>query len=198
MKIYKTLSDEELVKLLKRSNHAAFTEIFERYHRPLYLNIMRIMRNEQEAEDLLQMVFEILWNKRSALDEEKSIGGWLFTLSCCRTIDFMRLKIRERKNLKQAELLWNQHDQGIIFEEHYARLEKVVAELSPQKRRVFEKCKLEGKTYEKAALELGISKYTVAEYLKDSMAYIKKEMTAGNTPSVNTVITFALMVIFFS
>jgi len=53
-------------------------------------------------------------------------------------------------------------------------IEKAVDQLSPQKRKVFDLCKMQSSTYEKAAKELHISKYTVKEYLSDAMVSIKK------------------------
>jgi RNA polymerase sigma-70 factor (ECF subfamily) len=47
-------------------------------------------------------------------------------------------------------------------------------QLSPQKRKVFEICKMQGRTYKKAAEELHISKYTVKEYLSEALVSIKK------------------------
>ena len=53
-------------------------------------------------------------------------------------------------------------------------LEKGIEQLSPQKRRVFDLCKLQRKTYEEAAQELNISKHTVKEYLSDAMNFLKE------------------------
>ena len=56
-------------------------------------------------------------------------------------------------------------------------------QLSPQKRKVFELCKVQGRTYKKAAEELHISKYTVKEYLSEALISIKKYI--GEHPTAN-------------
>jgi DNA-directed RNA polymerase specialized sigma subunit, sigma24 homolog len=61
--------------------------------------------------------------------------------------------------------------------------------LSPQKRKVFELCKVQGRTYKKAAEELHISKYTVKEYLSEALVSIKKYI--GDHPR-QTGITYLL------
>jgi RNA polymerase sigma-70 factor (ECF subfamily) len=73
-----------------------------------------------------------------------------------------------------------------ISEEQYRLLEKAIEQLSPQKRRIINLCKLEGKTYEEAAAELNISRHTVKEYLSAAMAslndYVRKHASHVTVP----------------
>jgi RNA polymerase sigma-70 factor (ECF subfamily) len=71
-------------------------------------------------------------------------------------------------------------------------LEKAIALLSPQKRKVFELCKLQGRTYEEASAEMGISKHTVKEYLSGAMASIKEY--AVNYPEAGAASVFFLFI----
>ncbi|MEO6134276.1 MAG: sigma factor-like helix-turn-helix DNA-binding protein, partial [Ginsengibacter sp.] len=59
-------------------------------------------------------------------------------------------------------------------------LQSGLQQLSPQKRRAFQLCKLESKTYKEAAEEMHISKHTVKEYLQDSMAFLKTYVATHN------------------
>jgi RNA polymerase sigma-70 factor (ECF subfamily) len=65
-------------------------------------------------------------------------------------------------------------EEEIRFGVQWNILENALARLSPQRRRVFELCKLQGKTYEEAAMELHISKYTVKEYLSAAVVAVKE------------------------
>jgi RNA polymerase sigma-70 factor (ECF subfamily) len=65
-------------------------------------------------------------------------------------------------------------EEEIKYGTQWAVLENALSCLSPQRRRAFELCKLQGKTYEEAAMELRISKYTVKEYLSAAIASIKE------------------------
>ena len=60
-------------------------------------------------------------------------------------------------------------------------LQKAIAQLSPQKRRVFELCKLQKQTYLQAAKELQISKHTLKEFLSEAIAPIRVATGATNT-----------------
>lgn len=175
MFLYSTYTDQELLSLMQKDDERAFTALFDRYHRPLFLNIMRVIRNTVDAEDILQEVFFAFWQKRRELAVDQSIGGWLFTLSYNRTVDAFRKDARKKKlhSFMGEDALFPESN-AVRLEEQYLLLENAVSLLSPQKKKIFQYCKLKGKSYAEAASELGISKYTVGEYLKEAMAFIRE------------------------
>jgi RNA polymerase sigma-70 factor (ECF subfamily) len=171
---------------------AAFDEIYCLYFHPVYSNALKITRDTATAEDVLQEVFITLWEKRATIDPGKSLAGWLFVLCYNRSINILRRRLRELLVYRQLP----QPQEGPMEEEikfgvQWNILESALARLSPQRRRVFELCKLQGKTYEEAAMELHISKYTVKEYLSAAVVAVKEY--SRRHPEAT-----ALMVIFLS
>ena len=88
---------------------------------------------------------------------------------------FRSKKLRESVAYQQLQ---GPADDAVIDESKYNMqrqiLENAMAQLSPQKRKVFELCKIQGKTYEETAAALQISKYTVKEYLSASVSFLKE------------------------
>lgn len=158
---------------MKDGDTGAFDVLYERYHHALYRNVMRVMQNSEETEDIVQEVFFTLWQKRHSLNTSQLIGGWLFTVSYHASVSRIRTKQKEQAVLYALPADAVQADAALL-EERAALLEAAIGELSPQKKKVFILCKLEGKSYETAAEELGISRYTVNEYLKDAMLFIRQ------------------------
>lgn len=161
----------------------AFELLYQKYNKAIYGNVIRSVRNEAEVEDIVQDVFLMLWNCRKSLDPQKSVSGWLFSVSYHKTIDFLRKKIREKKYQQSIPTDENEaeeiasHEWNGQEELKYKVLENAIAALSPQKKRVFELCKLQGLSYEQAAEKMGISKNTIHEYLKDAMQFIRQYVT---------------------
>jgi RNA polymerase sigma-70 factor (ECF subfamily) len=127
------------------------------------------------AEDVLQEVFITLWEKKATIDPERSLAGWLFIVCYHKSVNILRKKLRE--SLLYKELQTPEDDsmeEEIKYGTQWKALENALSCLSPQRRKAFELCKLQGKTYEEAAMELRISKYTVKEYLSGAMASIKE------------------------
>lgn len=154
----------------------AFNALFWKYNHALFANAFKLVRSIQMAEDIVQEVFIRLWEKRNTLDPEQEISGWLFVTCYHKSIDQLKRQLKdslEQENIRHSIELISDASLNLT-EVRAVTLEKAMEELSPQKRKVFELCKIQGKTYEKAAAELQISRHTVKEYLSEAVASIKK------------------------
>jgi len=173
-------TEKELARRLITGDIEAFNEIYQKYFHPVYCNALKITREIPVAEDVLQEVFITLWEKRATIDPENSLAGWLFIICYHKSLNILRKKLRESllyKDLRPLNLQppeENSMEEEIKYGAQWKILENALCCLSPQRRRVFELCKLQGKTYEEAAMELRISKYTVKEYLSSAVASIKE------------------------
>ncbi len=165
----------KLLSQLGKDDMQAFDELYWKYQKAVYQNVYKLTRDVLIAEDIVQEVFISLWEKRNTIDANRSVAGWLFVSSYNRSINALKKKLKESKAYQS--LGQEGEDPGYdesIGEVQLNILEKAIAELSPQKRRVFEICKLQGRSYEEAATELNISKNTVKEYLSAAIGSIKE------------------------
>ncbi|MEO6167251.1 MAG: sigma-70 family RNA polymerase sigma factor, partial [Chitinophagales bacterium] len=135
-------SNKELLLRLKDSDVSGFNALFWKYHRPLYANAYKLVRNSELAEDIVQETFITLWEKRSTLDPDRDISGWLFVICYNKSVDQLKLQLKE--SLEQQRLhrsIEIATDINLnLFDLRMSTLEKAMDELSPQKRRVFELC----------------------------------------------------------
>jgi RNA polymerase sigma-70 factor (family 1) len=153
----------------------AFDALYQKYHQAIYANILKITKDENATQDILQEVFIALWEKRSTIDANQSVSGWLFVISYNKSITYLKKILKEPfiSNELDEEMQLTEETDIKVKEEKLQLLEKAISQLSPQKRKVFELCKLQGKSYEEAAKELNISRHTVKEYLSYAVATIK-------------------------
>ena len=86
-------------------------------------------------------------------------------------------------------------DSITTIDAQYYLLYEAINLLSPQKRKVFTLCKLEGKTYEEAAEKLNISKHTVKEYLGHAVASVKSHI--NNNPASLKAVSAMLFCCWF-
>ena len=153
----------------------AFNEIYRKYFHPVYCNALKITRETPVAEDVLQEVFITLWEKKATIDPERSLAGWLFIICYHKSVNILRKKLRESLLYRELQAPGEDSmEEEIKYGTQWKVLENALSRLSPQRRRAFELCKLQGKTYEEAAMELRISKYTVKEYLSAAITSIKE------------------------
>lgn len=85
------ISDEALMRLVQRSDLAAFEELFERHWASAHRIAWAICRNPDAAEDAVQEAFLELWRDRDSYRPEAgSFKGWALTLVRHRAIDAVR------------------------------------------------------------------------------------------------------------
>ena len=197
MKAQKT---NDLALRLRNDDINAFNRLYWDYHAVIYANTLKLIKEPALAEDIVQEVFVTLWSKRHSIDPEQDIAGWLFVVSHHKTVDQLKRKLKQALARKNLSIFTE--DQSIIVntdvkEEQLCAIEKAMDQLSPQKRKVFELCKVQGRTYKKAAEELHISKYTVKEYLSEALVSIKKYV--GEQPRQTGIIIYflAFTTVFF-
>ncbi len=190
----KSQKTNDLASRLRNDDIDAFNTIYWEYHPAVYSNALKLIRDPSIAEDIVQEVFVTLWGKRHAIDPEQDIAGWLFVVSHHKTVDQLKRKLKH--TLLRKNLGISREDHSIIVnadlkEEQLNAIEQAMDQLSPQKRKVFELCKVQGRTYKKAAEELHISKYTVKEYLSEAIVSIKKYI--GEHPRQTGIVIYFLV-----
>ena len=73
-------TDEELLTLLRNNDENAFTAIYERYHKGLYVIACKYLKEQELAKDAVQNIFLKLWEYRSLRNINISLRNYLFTM----------------------------------------------------------------------------------------------------------------------
>ncbi|SEO03177.1 RNA polymerase sigma-70 factor, ECF subfamily [Mucilaginibacter gossypiicola] len=173
-----TDGDKDLVFRLHDDDIGAFDMLYQKYHQAIYRNIFKLTKDDDIARDILQDVFVALWEKRVDINPDQSVSGWLFVLSFNKSVSYLRKKVRETtvvNTMPFSEMEADGSDVQLLDEQYYL-LQQAINQLSPQRRKVFTLCKLEGKTYEEAAEKLNLSKHTVKEYLGHAVVAVKNHI----------------------
>ena len=184
----------DLASRLRNDDINAFNTLYWEYHAAVYANALKLIKDPVIAEDIVQETFVTVWGKRHTIDPDQDFAGWLFVISYHKTIDQLKRKLKEVLAHKKISISIEDHSIYVnadVKEEQLAAIEKAMDQLSPQKRKVFELCKVQGRTYKKAAEELHISKYTVKEYLSEALVSIKKYI--GEHPRQTGIVIYFLV-----
>lgn len=188
-----TVDEYELLCRLVKDDCAAFDAIYRHYSGAVYSNALKLTRDTVIAQDVLQDVFITLWEKRKIIDVNRPVGGWLFTTCYNKSINQLRKKLHESLICRQLQQPVSETNADTaLYEQQWQLLEKTIARLPPQKRKVFELCKLQGKTYEETATILHISKYTVKEYLSGAVCFVKAQVKLNRKSSIASMISLLL------
>jgi len=171
----------EIIEGLRNGDTSAYTRIYDLYHERLYAFVIRFVKLPEVAEDVLQEVFLTLWRVRGRIDSARSLQAYLYKIS--RNGVFKALK----KNARQKEItecikamaapFTFSNEEQLRWKEYEAILSDAIDCLPVQRKKVFRLCRDEGKTYDRVAHELGISRNTVKEHMVLATRSIKLHMS---------------------
>ncbi|WP_033562697.1 RNA polymerase sigma factor [Sphingobacterium sp. SYP-B4668] len=194
------LTEIDEILAMAEGDVKAFNLLYQRYHKPVFANILKLVDNRELATEVLQDVFLALWQNRYKIKVDRPVGGWLFVVSYNKSLNILRSRLKESLAYvaDYPEGLCVEDDTAIeeeIFATQMQILEEAVDELPRRKREVFKMCRYEGRSREDVADFLGLSPQSVNDYLKQSNKSIR-EYIARQYPAYverTLVLTFFLM-----
>ena len=181
MSNYETLSDISLTSLLKDGDDSAFTEIYRRYSKKLFIMCYNYCKNKETAEELVQEVFVGLWDKRDLLNVQK-LQPYLAT-----AIRFSVFKAIYKERRRQEIINQNITIDHAHFEEklHAKFLQELINESVEQ---LPEKCNLvyrysreEGLNNREISEKMKISEKTVEAHLTKALKSVRRYLNDNGT-----------------
>jgi len=173
------LNERLLVRNISKGNIQSFNTLYKEYSGRLYRFALSYLKSEDEAEELVQEVFTIIWDKRKDLKEELSFKSFLFTIAFNIIKKHFRTRVYLSEYLKSGtgnELDMNTSN-DITYESLYQYIKFLVNHLPARRREIFIKSRFEGRSIKEIAEECKISHRTVENQLSDSLKSIRISLT---------------------
>lgn len=182
MKDVKT--NRELLLLLKEGNMVAFDTIYKQYCKRLYGFVIRYVKQEEDAEGIVQEVFIKIWENRDKIDVYSSFESYIFTISYNSVIDLLRKRVHEKKYLEHLSSLQEVENgfeitDEIHFNELNDRIQYLLNKLTPRQKEIFQLSREEGLTHEEIAKKLCISVSTVKNHIVSVLKFLKSNIDSG-------------------
>ncbi|MES2109813.1 MAG: RNA polymerase sigma-70 factor [Bacteroidota bacterium] len=193
MSVYKTLSDNELLQLIKQSDHTAYTEIYHRYFYLIYTHAYKKLRDEEQAKDIVQDIFATLWFKRDFNLPSSNLAGYLYTAVRNKVFDLFAHQQVTSKYIDSLNDYLSNHYSAPT--DHLARenqlkayIEKEIQALPPKMRQIFELSRKENLSHKEIAEKLQVSENNVSKQVNNALRVLKAKLG---------VITFIFFLIRF-
>ncbi|MGY3212873.1 RNA polymerase sigma factor [Mucilaginibacter sp. HD30] len=175
---YLTLTEKELVLLLKEGDKSAFGQLYHNYRVRLYHNILKMIKSDEGAEEILQELFVKIWLNRQNLDPERSFKAYLFKISENLVYDFFRRAALNRKRESHLAMVAsgevNNVERYIYFKESSLLVNQAIENLPPRRKEIYKLCKIDGKSYQEVSHSLGISISTINEHIVKATKAVRK------------------------
>ncbi|RKR85172.1 RNA polymerase sigma-70 factor (ECF subfamily) [Mucilaginibacter gracilis] len=181
-KDYQTLSDSELTELLKASDHAAYTEIYRRYAKILYVHAYKKLQNEALAKDIIQDLFTAIWLKRDTYNiGGTTLYGYLYVAMKNKIFGFFSHEKVERKYLDSLQaFIKSNHsptaDYQIREKQLQRHIDKHIANLPRKMRGIFELSRKEQLSNKEIAVKLNVTESNVSKQIGHAVRILKTKL----------------------
>jgi RNA polymerase sigma factor (sigma-70 family) len=125
------------IKQVLAGNKQAFGHIIDKYKNPLYATILRMTKNPQDAQDLVQEAFIKIYNQLGKYDQRGAFSGWLYRVAVNHCMDEFRKKRSHFKlaEVNEASAINTSHPEVILLKKEKNRqLEKLIGTLPEDER----------------------------------------------------------------
>jgi RNA polymerase sigma-70 factor (ECF subfamily) len=175
----------DLLARITKRERAAFEQLYTRYSNILYATAMKFLKEDADAQDVVQDVFIQIWDKAKLYDPAKGKPlTWALTMTRNRSIDRIRA-IQRRTRLRddfEKETVADESAgirealSGVDASERTQILRDAVARLSPEQRKVIDLAFFGGLTQSEIADRLGEPLGTVKARARRGLMKLKEHL----------------------
>lgn len=173
-------NEVELQRKLAAGDTIAFETLYSHYSTSIQSFLIRYIKVPELAEDISQEIFSKIWECRETMAQVNSFRAYLFTTARNHTLNFLNkaTKINAAKGImmQHMPLPVSLPDDELITREYKQWLNKILNEMNPNMRQVFQLVRQEHRTYDEVAELLGISRNTVKKHMIRSVKIIRNRL----------------------
>ena len=179
-------ADHAALERMARGDHEALAELYDRHARLVFSLALRILRDQSDAEDIVQDVFSQAWRQAARYESGRgNVIAWLLNLTRSRAIDRLRgRRARPDTNAgdpSSLELpdLSRPVDEQIVRSHQAAAIRAAVDELSVLQRVAIELAFYEGLTHVEIADRLELPLGTVKTRIRQGLLKLKERLAGA-------------------
>lgn len=158
----------------------AFRSFFDRYYPQVFGFALRLLKDEDDAEDVAQGIFIKLWIQRATLANITNLDGFLYRVTRNATLNFIASNKYKDSNVSvdSANSVSIRDNVEEVLEANDTQLliDMVVNNLPSQRQKVYRMSREEHLTNDEIAQKLGLEKKTVENHLSLALRELRKAL----------------------
>ncbi|MEX0660604.1 MAG: RNA polymerase sigma-70 factor [Balneolaceae bacterium] len=175
--------DEFWIENIQKKDERSFEILFKKYYLPLTRFVWRYVDSKAIAEELVQELFTILWEKREEwnVDTEKTIRSYLY--KSARNLALNQLKHQEIKEKYDSEWMNQKEHPSIKYRDEIREhqistaISRAIEELPPRSKITYKLHRHDGLTYTEIAEVMGVSVKTVESQMTRTLKTLREQLS---------------------
>jgi len=171
-----TSSDDVLISRIANGDRLAMQVLFARHHVRIYRFVLRLVRNEATAEDLISEVFLDVWRQAAKFEGRSQVSTWMLSIARFKALSALRRRPEQELDDETAAAIEDHSDDPEVTlakKDKGAVLRECLTALSAEHREIVDLVYYHEKSVEEAARIVGIPEATV----KTRMFYARKKLS---------------------
>ena len=168
-------SDEVLIGRIANGDRLAMQVLFARHHVRVFRFVLRLVRNEATAEDLISEVFLDVWRQAGKFEGRSAVSTWLLSIARFKALSVLRRKPEAELDEETAEAIEDTSDTPDVVLQKKQKadiIRKCLGGLSAEHREIVDLVYYHEKSVEEVAEIVGIPENTV----KTRLFYARKKL----------------------
>ncbi len=183
----KKIDDHFYWELIRKSDSAALTILFRKYYVLLFDYALKLTRQQDLAEDAVQEIFVVIWQKRFTLSEVQSVKAFLF--ASVRNYLLNAIK-KNRRLVNHSQSMHEQlpddafsPEDMLIFRERKSlrkhALERALNEIPPRQREALYLKVYDGLTYKEIAPIMNVTAQVARNYVSEAYRRLSEILSSN-------------------
>jgi RNA polymerase sigma-70 factor, ECF subfamily len=171
----------EWAEKISQSDRDAFNALFRALYYPLTYYAFRYTKSQDQACDIVQDAFVLIWQQRDEIDPGQSLKSYLYKMVRNKSLNHMRdhtNRMVNLDNLAKNELgifkPEQMEDQQKSADQLESKFMTWIDELSDRRKEAFELSRFEGLNHDEIADVMNLSAKTVNNHIVDALSHLRK------------------------
>ena len=171
-----SLEDDKLVLAAVEGDQNAFKALMDKYQKPLYFHVLKMVKNHEQVEDLVQEAFMKAFSNLQSYNTNYAFSTWLYRITTNHTIDYLRKRKLDTTSIHnpyktsdgevEIQILdTKETDRSIIKKERKQIIHHAIKNLPDKYREVIEMRHLEELSYQEISDHLDLPLGTVKAHI---------------------------------
>ncbi|MCC6371886.1 MAG: RNA polymerase sigma-70 factor [Bacteroidia bacterium] len=174
------LSEQEYWQLIRQGDKAAFEQVFRQFYKALGNYACSVIKDKDEAEEVVQNMFFNLWNRRQKLDINTSLKSYLYRAvhnDCLNRIKHAKVRSIYAEDYKSTvSAAYDDSLKTLNAKELNKKIHSAIDELPEQCGLVFRLSRFDNLKYNEIATQLDISVKTVENHMGKALKLMREKL----------------------
>ena len=167
-----------VINKFRSGDKAAFEDIFNAYYRALTMYANTILKDMDDAEDIVQQVFVSMWEKRLVLDIHTSFRAMLYKSvhnACLNRIKQQQVRSTHAKEVQLYAEIATSYEE-MQKNELQNKIDDALNVLPEQCAKIFKLSRFEQLKYQEIANQLGLSVKTIENQMGKALKIMREQL----------------------